>query len=151
MSNHRNATLMESVIYRCCLIKKQLIELDEKDQGIRMLTNFGHTLGHAIENLYNDGTFGHGQAVAMGMQTITEHSEAMGLTGINTSAMLKEILLGYGLPTELPAGIDKDLLATTAMKDKKRRGNKMNLILLEKIGKGYIYPIEKAEIRKFID
>ena len=151
MSNHRDATLIESIIYRCCLIKKQLIEQDEKDQGIRMLTNFGHTFGHAIENIYNDGTFGHGQAVAMGMQTITEHSESMGLSGINTSAMLKDILLGYGLPTELPDGIDKDLLATTAMKDKKRRGDKMNLILLEKIGKGYIYPIQKAEIRKFID
>jgi len=151
MSNNRNATLIESIIYRCCLIKKQLIEQDEKDQGIRMLTNFGHTIGHGIENMYPRGTYGHGQAVSMGMQTITEHSERMGLTGINTSAMLKEILLGYGLPVTLPDGIDKTLLAETAMKDKKRRGNKMNLILLEKIGKGYIHPIEKSEIRNFID
>lgn len=151
MRNHRNATLIESIIYRCCLIKKQIIEQDEKDQGVRMLTNFGHTIGHAIENLYDYRTYGHGQAVAIGMQTITEHSEAMGLTGINTSAMLKEILLEYGLPAELPQGIDKDLLAQSAMKDKKRRGNKMNLVLLEKIGKGYLYPIEKSDIRKFID
>ena len=151
MSNNRNAELIESIIYRCCLIKKQLIEQDEKDQGIRMLTNFGHTIGHAIENLYNDGTYGHGQAVAMGMQTITAHSEAMGLTGINTSAMLKELLLEYDLPAELPKGIDTKLLAETAMKDKKRRGNKMNLVILDKIGDGYLYPIEKAEIIKFID
>jgi 3-dehydroquinate synthase len=116
-----------------------------------MLTNFGHTIGHAIENLYNYGTYGHGQAVAIGMQIITEHSEAMGLSKINTAAMLKEILIGYGLPTELPAGINKEHLVQTAMKDKKRRGDKMNLILLEKIGKGYIYPIEKTEIKKFID
>lgn len=151
MSNHRDAQLIESIIYRCCLIKKQIIEQDEKDQGIRMLTNFGHTIGHAIENLYNYGTYGHGQAVAIGMQTITEHSEAMGLSKINTAAMMKEILTGYGLPTELPADVNKELLAQTAMKDKKRRGDKMNLVLLEKIGKGYIYPIEKAEIKKFID
>lgn len=151
MNNHRDATLIESIIYRCCLIKKQMIELDEKDQGIRMLTNFGHTIGHAIENLYDYRVYGHGQAVAMGMQTITEHSEAMGLSGINTSAMLKELLLEYGLPAELPPDIDKDRLIQSAMKDKKRRGNKINLVLLEKIGKGYIYPIEKADIRKFID
>ena len=151
MSNNRDAQLIESIIYRCCLIKKQLIEQDEKDQGIRMLTNFGHTIGHAIENLYHYGTYGHGQAVAMGMLTITEHSEAMGLSKINTSAMLKEILNGYGLPTGLPEDINKEQLARTAMKDKKRRGDKMNLILLEKIGKGYIYPIEKTEIKKFID
>lgn len=151
MNNYRDARLIESIIYRCCLIKKQMIELDEKDQGIRMLTNFGHTIGHAIENMCDNRIHGHGQAVAIGMQTITEHSEAMGLTGINTSAMLKEMLLEYGLPAELPQGIDKDLLAQMTMKDEKRRGNKINLVLIEKIGKGYIYPIEKTEIRKFID
>ena len=151
MKNHRDAQYIESIIYRCCLIKKQMIEQDEKDQGIRMLTNFGHTIGHAIENLYDYRLYGHGQAVAIGMQTITEHSEAMGLTGINTSAMLKEVLLEYGLPAELPQGINKELLAQTAMKDKKSRGKKMNLVLIEKIGKGYIYPIEKADFRKFID
>lgn len=150
MSKNRNAWLIESIIYRCCLIKKHMIEQDEKDQGIRMLSNFGHTIGHAIENVCGHGTYGHGQAVAIGMQVITEHSEAMGLTGINTSAMLKEILLEYALPAELPQDIDKELLVQTVMKDKKRRGNKMNLILLEKIGKGYIYAIEKAEISKFI-
>ena len=151
MKNHRDVEPIESIIYRCCLIKKQLIEQDEKDQGIRMLTNFGLTIGHAIENSYKFGTYGHGQVVAIGMQTITEHSEAMGLTGINTSAMLKEVLLEYGLPAALPQGIDKKLLAEAAMKDKKRRGNKINLILIEKIGKGYIYPIEKTEISNFID
>lgn len=71
MSNNRYADLMESIIYRCCLIKKQLIEQDEKDFGIRMTINFGHTIGHAIENLYK-GAYSHGQSVAIGMQTITE-------------------------------------------------------------------------------
>jgi len=150
MNNLRDAGLIESIIYRCCLIKKQMIEQDENDQGIRMLSNFGHTIGHAIENLYPNGTYGHGQTVAMGMQTVTEKSESMGLTGINTSAMLKEILLGYGLPVSLPQGIDKELLIQSAMRDKKRRGDKINLVILQKIGKGTIYPIEKSEIRKFI-
>lgn len=149
MNDNRKADLIESIIYRCCLIKKQLIEQDERDFGIRMLINFGHTFGHSIENLYNYGTYSHGQAVAMGMQTITEKSEAMGLTAINTSAMLKEMLQRYGLPTELPDDIDKDLLINGALRDKKRRGNKINLVLLEKIGKGYIYPIEKSELNQF--
>jgi 3-dehydroquinate synthetase len=65
--------------------------------------------------------------------------------------MLKEMLQVYGLPAELPADIDKKLLAEAAMKDKKRRGNKMNLVLLKKIGTGYIYPIEKSEFEKFIE
>ena len=150
MVNLRDAQLIESIIYRCCLIKKQMIEEDERDRGIRMLSNFGHTIGHAVENLYPNGTYGHGQTVAMGMQTVTEKSEAMGLTGINTSAMLKEVLLSYGLPVSLPDGIDKDLLIHSAMLDKKRRGEKINLVLLEKIGKGYLHPIEKSDIKQFI-
>lgn len=150
MRNHRNAELIESIIYRCCLIKKQLIEQDEKEQGVRMLTNFGHTIGHAIENLYGKA-YGHGQAVAIGMHTITEHSERRGLSGINTAAMLREVLTEYGLPVDLPSDIDKDKLAEAVMKDKKRRGNKINLVLIEKIGKGYLYPIEKTEFRSFID
>ncbi|MBR0600145.1 3-dehydroquinate synthase [Sinanaerobacter chloroacetimidivorans] len=150
MSSYRDTDLIESIIYRCCLIKKQIIEQDEKDNGIRMLSNFGHTFGHAIEYLYPDGTYGHGQAVAMGMQIITEKSEAMGLTAINTSAMLKEILSEYNLPSALPEGIDKELLIQSALRDKKRRGNKINLVLLEKIGIGYIHPIEKTEIKNFI-
>lgn len=150
MNNHRNAELIESIIYRCCLIKKQLIEQDEHEQGVRMLTNFGHTIGHAIENLYGNA-YGHGQAVAMGMHTITEFSERQGLSRINTSAMLKEILTVYGLPVELPSGTDKDVLAEIVMKDKKRRGKKINLVLIEKIGKGYLYPIEQTEFRSFID
>lgn len=150
MSSFRDAGLIESIIYRCCLIKKQIIEQDEKDFGVRMLLNFGHTLGHAIENLYDYGVYSHGQAVAMGMQTITERSEAMGLTAINTSAMLKEILLAYNLPVALPEDIDRNLLIETAQRDKKRRGNKINLVLLDKIGKGYLYPIEKSEISQFI-
>lgn len=149
MNNYRHADLMESIIYRCCLIKKQLIEQDEKDFGIRMTINFGHTIGHGVENLYQ-GVYGHGQAVAMGMQTITEKSEAMGLTAINTSAMLKELLLAYNLPVALPEGIDREKLIKTMMRDKKRRGDKINLVLLDKIGKSYIYPIEKTEIGRFI-
>lgn len=74
----------------------------------------------------------------------------MGLTAINTSAMLKEILVSYSLPIALPEDIHREDLVKTMMRDKKRRGDKINLVLLEKIGKSYIYPIEKAEISQFI-
>lgn len=151
MSKLRDTDLIESIIYRCCLIKKTIVEQDEKDQGIRMLSNFGHTIGHALEHLLDYRTYGHGQAVAIGMYTITKHSEIMGLTATNTSATLKEILQEYGLPFELPENINRKLLAETAMRDKKRRGNKMNLILLEKIGEGFIYPLEKSEFITLIE
>ena len=58
---------IEEIIYTCCNIKKLTVERDEKDKGERMLLNFGHTLGHAIEQYYNYSKYTHGVAVAIGM------------------------------------------------------------------------------------
>ncbi|MDV2934331.1 3-dehydroquinate synthase, partial [Enterococcus faecalis] len=52
------------IIYECCNIKREVVEYDEKDLGERMILNFGHTLGHAIEQIYNYETYSHGEAVA---------------------------------------------------------------------------------------
>jgi 3-dehydroquinate synthase len=73
-------TDMEELVYICCSIKAAVVEMDELDRGERMLLNFGHTFGHAVEQYYNYEKFTHGEAVAMGMVEITKRSEEMGLT-----------------------------------------------------------------------
>lgn len=142
---------IESIIYRCCLIKKQIIELDSQDYGIAMLLNFGHTLGHCIEDYYPDGTYTHGQAVAIGMYTTALAGERLGLTAANTSTLLKDLLTAYGLPYALPEDADLNKIVETVKHDKKRRGNQLNLVLLEKIGKGFLYQIEKSNFGKFLN
>ena len=141
---------IESIIYRCCLIKKQIIELDSRDYGIAMLLNFGHTFGHCIEDYYPEGTYSHGEAVAIGMYTTAMAGEKAGLTAPNTANMLKKLLVAYELPYELPADADIRKISEAVKHDKKRRGNNLNLVLLEKIGKGFLYQIDKSKYADFL-
>lgn len=141
---------IESIIYRCCLIKKQVIEQDEQDYGVAMLLNFGHTLGHCIEDYYPDGTYTHGQAVAIGMYATALAGERLNLTEPNTAELLKDLLKSYDLPYELPAGADINAIVETVKRDKKRRGDKLNLVVLEKIGKGYLHQIGKSDYAEFL-
>ncbi len=88
---------IEEIIYRCLLIKKQIVEKDEFDQGTRMLLNFGHTIGHAIEQYYHYEKYTHGQAVAIGMYQITKISEAKGSTKKGTTSQILTLLQKYQL------------------------------------------------------
>lgn len=141
---------IESIIYRCCLIKKQIIELDARDEGIAMLLNFGHTLGHCIEDYYPEGTYTHGQAVGIGMYTIAKAGERLGLTNQKTSDLIQKLLTAYDLPFQLPEGTDLSKILETVKRDKKRRGDILNLVLLEKIGKGFLHQIKKDEYGRFL-
>lgn len=142
---------IESIIYRCCLIKKQVIEQDSQDYGIAMLLNFGHTLGHCIEDTYVDGTYTHGQAVAIGMYTTALAGEKKGLTAPNTAKLIKRLLLAYDLPCTLPPEADKDLILDAVKRDKKRRGDRLNIVMLERIGKSFLHQVGKNEFANFLD
>lgn len=128
---------MERVIHKCCDIKRIVVESDEKDKGERMLLNFGHTLGHAIEQYYNYTKYTHGEAVAIGMYEITKISEAKGLTVKGTAERIKEILIKYNLPYKMDVNIE-DILDTINL-DKKKLGKSLNLIILKEIGNSEIY------------
>jgi 3-dehydroquinate synthase len=141
---------IESIIYRCCLIKKQIIELDSQDQGIAMLLNFGHTLGHCIEDYFPDGEYTHGEAVSIGMYMTTVASERAGFTAPNTSSLIKNILTSYNLPYQLPEDTNIVKMVEAVKRDKKRRDDKLNLVLIEKIGKGFFHKIDKAEYASFL-
>lgn len=139
----------EYIIYECCKIKKSVVEEDEKDFGSRMLLNFGHTIGHAIEKYYDYNKYSHGEAVAIGMYNITKKSEKVGLTEYGTSEKIKRQLLKFNLPYNYPKNTDIDQLVTTAYLDKKNRSNHMNIVLLKRIGKSFIKRIQKDEIKNY--
>lgn len=142
-------TDMDEMIYQCCKIKRNIVMNDEKDNGERMLLNFGHTVGHGIEKVFDYKRFTHGEGVAMGMYHITQKSEAMHLTDVGTSEKIKNILIKYKLPHRIPE-LDENALLKTVMSDKKSRGNKMNLVLLKHIGNSFIHTIEKNDMKLFI-
>jgi len=140
---------IDKIIYTCCSIKTDIVEIDEKDTGDRMILNFGHTIGHAIEQLFNYKKYSHGEAVAMGMCAITKLGEQIGMTKTGTSTAIKDILIKYNLPWTLPKINSEDIIETIS-NDKKNIGESMNFVLIESIGNSYIGKIENAKIKDYL-
>lgn len=128
---------IDKIVNNCCTIKRDVVEKDEKDKGDRMLLNFGHTIGHGIEQYYNYKKYTHGEGVAVGMYAITKISEEMGLSKKGTAKEIKDLLIQYGLPWEIDIKIDSIIEAISL--DKKNIGGKLNVVLLKEIGEAFIY------------
>ncbi len=141
-------SIIHEIIYKCCSIKKEIIEKDEKELGDRMLLNFGHTIGHAIERAFNYERYTHGEAVAIGMHYITQRSEDIGITKKGTANLIKELLVKFELPFELPE-IDHNMLIEAINLDKKSEAKILNIVLLKEIGDSFIKKIEKEDINSF--
>ncbi len=129
---------LKDVIARCVDIKRVVVEHDQFDTGERMLLNFGHTLGHTIEQYYHYERESHGEAVAIGMYQLCLAAEARGLTKKGCAARILDVLRIYGLPHA--CGLPIDALTEAVTLDKKNLNNKLNLVLLHDIGNSYVYP-----------
>lgn len=138
--------ILENMIYRCIQIKAQVVEADEFDKGERMLLNFGHTIGHAIERQYHYQTYTHGSAVGIGMVYISSISEQAGLTPKGTTEKIKCCLQKYKLPCSVK--ITPEQILNISSNDKKRDKSDINLILLKDIGQAYI---SKVSLTKYAE
>ena len=132
--------VIDEVIYRCCDIKREVVEKDEKDKGERMLLNFGHTYGHALEKYYNFEKLSHGMAVSVGMYEICRLAEEKGLTEKGTADTVARVCSAYGLPHTDDAP-RREVVGGVA-NDKKNLGDKLMTVLLKKIGESYLYPTD---------
>lgn len=138
----------ESVIARCIELKADVVCADEFDHGQRQLLNLGHTLGHAVE-AQSKLTIPHGQAVAIGMALITQAASKYGICGKETALSVTAVLDRFSLPTHSPYG--PDALFNSALSDKKRTGDTVNLIIPEEIGKCFIRPTPVDQLKSFIE
>ena len=130
-------------------MKKKLVEEDRFDSGKRMLLNFGHTIGHAIENLYGYKNISHGEAVSIGMNAITKISEKLGLTNIGVSERLKNVCEKYCLPVENSFSIES--LSEAILQDKKIFGEYINLVILKDIGNSFLLKLSGYNISNFLE
>ena len=137
----KDSILLSSVIQQNVLIKTKVVVNDEFEQGDRKLLNFGHTLGHAIENLYE---LSHGQAVSIGMTYAAVISQQ--LKGFKHAADVVSLLEKYGLPTF--AEFDTKKAFKVLMMDKKKDNVSINYILLQRIGKGVIQPLLFVQLQE---
>lgn len=130
----RNKSTLSALIERNVRIKTRIVVEDEFEQGDRKLLNFGHTLGHAIENRYE---MPHGQAISVGMTFAAELSAQ--ITGYKDAAKLEALLQQYGLTTQFTFNGPEAF--QVLRKDKKKQGDALSYILLERTGKGMVLPI----------
>lgn len=129
--------LIEDMIYKSNIIKKEVVEEDPTEKGIRAHLNFGHTIGHAIEKLANFSLL-HGQCVGVGMVAAAHLSQKLGyLTDSDIDIIIKTNKI-YGLPISVKGMNANDILAVSK-NDKKMVGSKVKFVILEEMGKAAIY------------
>ncbi len=133
------------VLERACAIKADVVSRDEREGGLRMQLNFGHTLGHAVEKLTGYRKVLHGEAVAMGMVFAAERSEALGAAPAGTAGRIRRLLERLGLPTEAPRFPRSAYLRALSV-DKKRRDARIQFIVLRAVGRADAVPLTPAEI-----
>ena len=137
----------EQVITRCVELKRDVVEQDEFDLGLRMKLNLGHTIGHGVE-AGSGFTLSHGKSVAIGTAIVTRSAAAQGLCSRETENRILSVLQKFNLPihTEFTA----EELMIHALSDKKRSGNTVSLIVPREIGCCDIVPTEISRILSFI-
>jgi 3-dehydroquinate synthase len=133
----RDSVLLVKIVENCCRIKKSIVEIDEKEQGLRRLLNFGHTLGHAIEAA-SKYKISHGEGVALGMIAAASISEKMHYLDAAQLKRIKEIILRAGLPITIPHDFSADGIISRLMMDKKKKNDVIHFVLLKKIGMPFV-------------
>lgn len=133
----------EAVVTRCVEIKRDVVQQDEFDNGVRGLLNFGHTFGHAIEKLSGFGV-SHGAAVAKGMVIAARMAPLCGLCDVADE--LSALLLDYGFDISCPYAATE--IYDALLSDKKRRGGKISVVLPRAVGDCTLVtlPVEELEV-----
>lgn len=135
---------IDDIVYRCVDLKRDVVEKDLFDFGDRLVLNFGHTLGHAIEQYYHYEHYSHGEAVSIGMVQLTRIAEKKGLSPLGTAQQIETVLKKYELPAVSHVKTC-DLKQAMAL-DKKNIHKKLSYVLLKEIGNSYVYPSDLSFI-----
>ncbi len=126
--------LTSEVVRRSMAVKADVVTRDERETlGLRILLNYGHTIGHGLETATEYGTLLHGEAVAIGMTAAVRISRGMGLIGDDVVDRQDKALKLYGLPTRMP-GADREAVRRAMSVDKKTTAGNIRWVLLEGIG-----------------
>lgn len=126
------------LIKASCEIKSAYIEADERDKGVRMLLNLGHTVAHALESVTQYKRWLHGEAVAIGLYCAALLSYQRGHLNKQALNTVDTLLMDAGLPRRIPASIDLESLYACMRHDKKIKANQLRFVLMRSIGDAYL-------------
>lgn len=142
--------VLEEMIYRACLIKREVVQNDPKESGERALLNFGHTLGHAIERCADFSLF-HGECVVLGMIAALHISKERGDVSAEDFDDIYTLFKDFGYTMRV-SGLSREEIIETAKSDKKSESGVIKFILLESVGAAVIRKdVTKEEMEKALD
>lgn len=136
-------------------IKAGIVDRDEREDGLRKILNFGHTVGHAVEML-SGYTVTHGEAVAIGMTVESRIAERAGIAVGGTAAEIRDAVVAAGLPAAVPEGMSADRILEAMRSDKKTRGGFVHYSLPMSIGdmagseSGWTVAVEDTIVREVL-
>ena len=133
----RDSGVLGKIIENSCRIKKGIVEIDERENGLRRVLNFGHTIGHAIE-AESGYTVSHGTAVSLGMVAAVRISEELYDLPGKDREIIEHLIEAVGLPRHIPKTITTDGILSRLKADKKKEGNMIRFVLLKKIGMPFV-------------
>ncbi|SVA71534.1 uncharacterized protein METZ01_LOCUS124388 [marine metagenome] len=129
-----DSEIATAIIRKSVAIKAGVVSQDEKETlGIRILLNYGHTIGHAIESITGYTKYLHGEAVSVGMMGAAKIGELLQIMDVDEVERQKEVLQAYGLPISAP-GLNSESILSAMTSDKKTTGGSINWVLLNGIG-----------------
>jgi 3-dehydroquinate synthase len=120
-------------------LKAKLVSEDELERGPRMLLNFGHTVGHALESITGHGPLTHGEAVVLGMRSAVAVSERLGRLRLETAQRVRALLDRFPQAPSFPHP-SRDSIREVIGRDKKARGGQLRYVVLDEIGRGAVEP-----------
>jgi len=132
----REPKSLTAVIARCCEIKAEVVGQDETEGGLRAILNFGHTIGHAIENSSGYGKYLHGEAIAIGQVAAAKLSQKILGLSPGEADRIENLFVQAGLPVKIKFNPAQRRKLLAAMKlDKKVSAGEIKFVLAEKIGR----------------
>ncbi len=138
------------MIQSCCEYKRDVVQKDPKDRGIRKILNYGHTLGHALEK-YKNFSLLHGECVGLGMLAAARISRDRGLLSVAEEETIRSALSFYSLPTCTEIS-DPDALMQMMFSDKKVSAGHLQFVLLDQIGHSFLAEdVSSIEIKTAIE
>jgi 3-dehydroquinate synthase len=136
----RSADALTHAVMMSCQIKANVVENDEKEQGLRALLNLGHTFGHAVETLAGYGVIKHGEAVSIGMVMAARTSQSLNLCSEEDVERIIKLLSFFDLPVTPPVFSVADYLSVM-QRDKKVKGGEVRLVLNHGIGSAQLHRV----------
>lgn len=133
----KDPAIMLKIVENCCRIKKAIVEIDEREQGLRRILNYGHTLGHALEAV-SDYKLSHGEGVALGMIAAARISAKKNYLDAGQVKRIEELIGLANLPVKIPASLQGEEIIKRLQMDKKKKGDTIHFVLLKKIGMPFI-------------